>query len=113
MLTYINLMLLLSFPATPLIAQTDFWQQTNGPLGGSVNSFTINSNADIFAGTGGGVFRSTDNGDNWSAINTGLTNTRVLALAMNSNGDIFAGTRGGGVFRSSDNGDNWRQSIPA
>ncbi len=55
--------------------------------------------ATFFAGTDGGVFRSSDNGDNWSPINTGLTDTDVLALAFNSNGDIFAGTNGGGVFR--------------
>ena len=91
MLTYINLTLLLSFPATSLIAQTDFWQQTNGPSGATVNSLDINSNGDIFAGTdGGGVFRSRDNGATWSQINTGLTNTDVRALAINSSGDILA-----------------------
>jgi len=59
MLTCINLTLLLSFPATSLIAQTDFWEQTNGPFGGTVNSLGINSSGDIFAGTNGsGVFRS-------------------------------------------------------
>ena len=108
MLTYINLTLLLFFPATPVIAQANFWEQTNGPFGGTVNSLAINSNGEIFAGTVfGGVFRSSDNGGNWSAINTGLTDTRVRALAINSNGEIFAGTNGGGIFRSTDNGDNW------
>ena len=107
MLTYINLTLLLSFPATPVIAQANFWEQTNGP-GGNIRSLAINSNGDIFAGTTlGGVFRSTDNGDNWSPINTGLTTTAVLALAINGSGEIFVGTFSGGVFRSSDNGDNW------
>ncbi len=101
MLTCINLTLLLSFPATSLIAQTDFWEQTNGPFGGTVSSLAINSNGDIFAGTPfGGVFRSSDNGDNWTQINTGLTHTDVNALAINSNGEIFAGTQLGGVFRS-------------
>ncbi|MCH7676972.1 T9SS type A sorting domain-containing protein, partial [candidate division KSB1 bacterium] len=66
----------------------------------------INSSGDIFAGTAGGVFRSTDNGDNWSEINTGLANTDIRALAINSNDHIFAGTAGG-LFRSTDNGDNW------
>jgi len=59
MLTCINLTLLFFFPATSLMAQTDFWQQTNGPFGGAVKSLAINSSSDIFAGTsGGGVFRS-------------------------------------------------------
>ncbi len=110
---------------------TGFWQQINNGLTGSffVGALAINSSGDIFAGTtdgvagtkSAGVFRSSDNGDNWSQINTGLTNTIVLAppsiraLATNSRGDIFAGTSapgasfGGGVFRSTDNGDNWSQ----
>ena len=95
-------------------SQSNFWEQTNGPFGGNIQSLAINSNGDIFAGiVFGGMFRSTDNGDNWTAINTGLTNTRVHgALAINSNGDIFAGTIGG-VFRSTDNGDNWTAIKPA
>ena len=59
MLTAINLTLLLFFPATQVIAQTNFWEQTKGPFGGTVNSLALNSNGDIFVGTaGGGVFRS-------------------------------------------------------
>ena len=66
-------------------------------------ALAINNSGDIFAGTlfggaAGGVFRSSDNGDSWSQINTGLTNTSVSALAVNSSDDIFAGTNGG-VFR--------------
>ena len=118
MLTYINLTLLLSFSATPLIAQTDFWEPINtGLTDTGVFAFTINSGGDIFAGTvGSGVFRSSDNGDNWNAINTGLTfpgtivTPGVFALTINSSGDIFAGSSGAGVFRSSDNGDTWSQT---
>jgi hypothetical protein len=92
-------------------AQTNFWQQTNGPYGGIIEALTINNDGHIFAGTYyGGVFRSTDNGNHWSPINTGLTNLFINALAINSAGHIFAGTFfGGGVFRSTDNGDTWRQ----
>ena len=85
---------------TPSAPDTDtsFWQQT-GLTNTIVFALAINSSGDIFAGTrGDGVFRSTNNGDSWSAINTGVTNTVVFALAINSSGDIFAGT-GGGVFR--------------
>ena len=54
----------------------------------------------------GSLFRSTDNGNNWTAIDTGLTNTFVNALATNGT-YVFAGTSGGGMFRSADNGNNW------
>ena len=53
-------------------------------------------------------FRSTDNGDNWTPVINGLTNTYVLGLAINSHDDIFAATYDY-VFRSTDNGENWVQ----
>jgi hypothetical protein len=61
---------------------------------------TGNDREDVFAGTsGGGVFRARGpDAGTWSAINSGLTNTEVHALAINGNGDVFAGTandRGG------------------
>ena len=66
-----------------------------------VTSLAINSTDQVFAGTHcDGVFRSTDNGDIWTEINSGLTNTFVEALAINSSGHVFAGTIRGGVFRS-------------
>ena len=90
------------FMSSPGYSQ-NFWQQTNGPFGGGVQVLASNSSGDIFAGTRiGGVFRSTDNGDTWRPVNTGLAATFVRTLAINSSGDIFAGTFGGGVFRSAE-----------
>ena len=74
------------------------WIQTNGPYGGYIISIAI-SGTNIFAGTdGGGVFFSSDNGANWTAVNNGLTNTNVHSLAI-SGTNIFAGTDGGGVWK--------------
>jgi len=102
-----SLLFLFGGLANTKVAAQNFWEQTNGPYGGTVLSFVINANAHIFAGTnGGGIFRSADNGENWIKVNTGLTNTFVSALAINSKRHIFAGTRGG-VFRSTNNGDTW------
>jgi uncharacterized protein (TIGR03437 family) len=84
------------------------WAQTSGPGGGNCLAFAVQGKS-VFAGTiGGGVFRTTDNGVNWTQVNNGLTNTNVFALAM-SGTTLFAGTRLGGVFRSTDNGANWIQ----
>ncbi|MGE5449494.1 MAG: T9SS type A sorting domain-containing protein, partial [Bacteroidales bacterium] len=67
----------------------------------NVSSLAINSGGHIFAGTyEGGVFRSTDNGENWTPINAGLTNPMVSSLGVSPSGHIFAGTTGSGVFRS-------------
>jgi hypothetical protein len=55
----------------------------------------------VYVGTeGGGVFMSTDGGDHWTAINDGLMNLRVYALAMDPQNPhtIYAGTVAGSVF---------------
>ena len=67
----------------------------------SVVSLCTNPNGDLYAGTpGDGVFRSTNNGASWSAVNSGLTNLFVYALAVDSSRYVYAGTAGGGVFRT-------------
>src|SRR5690554_1998241 len=86
------------------------WEQTNGPFGGDIRSLTVSSNGYVFAGTkGGGVLRTTNDGEEWVKVNSGLTGMDVHALAVNSNGHIFAGALDGGVFRSTNNGGSWTQ----
>jgi ligand-binding sensor domain-containing protein len=91
----------LSTNTNPLHAR---WIQTYGFYDG-VHTFAV-SGTNLFAGTEGGVFLSTNNGASWSAVNTGLNNTNVRALAVYGT-NLFAGTYGGGVFRSTNNGTNW------
>ena len=74
----------------------------------------MNSGGDIFAGTFyGGIYRSTDDGENWTAVNNGLTGLYIPALAINASGQIFAATWDvkacTGIFRSTDNGDSWTE----
>jgi hypothetical protein len=73
------------------------WVQTNGPYGGMIISFAV-SGTNLFAGTGDGVFLSTDNGTSWTIVNNGLTSTNVSALAV-SGTNLFAGTASAGVWR--------------
>jgi hypothetical protein len=40
------------------------------------------SDAYVFAGTDSGVYVSTNNGDTWTAANTGLPNTRITSLCV-------------------------------
>ncbi len=92
------------------------WPASDYAGGGeNINSFTILGD-EIFAGTGHGVFRSTDNAMSWSAANFGLSYgsydsiyghaPQVMRLATMGT-VLFAGTTGGGVFRSVDDGDSW------
>ena len=50
---------------------------------------------------GGGVFRSTDAGGSWSAVNGGLTDLTVFGLAIDPSDPrtLYAGTPAG-VFRT-------------
>lgn len=61
------------------------------------------------AAEGGGIFKSTDQGGNWVAINRGLGSWQVLALAEvpGADGLLLAGTSGG-LYRSQDAGKSWQ-----
>src|SRR5262249_52906074 len=54
----------------------------------------------LYAGTTGGVFKSTNAGTNWAAMNAGLTSSNVLSFAINPVMPltVYAGTDGNGVF---------------
>ncbi len=72
-------------------------------------SLAINSSGYIFAGTGGGVFLSTDNGTNWTQINNGLTNTTHSVLLQSIQAAMCLPELKEGVFLSTDNGTNWTE----
>jgi len=81
------------------------WIQTNSPMHVNILSFTANNN-NLYVGTdGNGIYCSNDNGTSWTAINSGLTNYYVPALAICGN-KIIAGTIGG-VFLSNIADTNW------
>jgi len=63
-----------------------------------------------YAGVAGGVYKTTDGGMSWTAVNSGLTDTSILALAIDpANGQtMYAGTYYGGVFKTINGGANWK-----
>jgi photosystem II stability/assembly factor-like uncharacterized protein len=65
--------------------------------------------ATTYAATTEGLFKTTDGGNTWTALNSGLTITNVSALAINPTDSsiVYAGTRGGGVFKSTNAGSSW------
>ncbi|MDP4200783.1 MAG: hypothetical protein Q8922_12875 [Bacteroidota bacterium] len=82
------------------------WVRTRGPYGGSVSSL-VSDGATVYAGTGAGVFKSTDSGVSWSAtawLGLGLGNTWSLAL---DNRTLYAGTQDSGLYRSTNAGVTW------
>src|SRR6267143_4694893 len=82
------------------------------PISPHVYDFLV-SGTNLFAACpgDGGVSLSTDNGDSWAVMNSGLFSTEVYSLA-GIDTDLFAATMGGGVFRSTDNGANWTPANP-
>lgn len=79
------------------------WQGI-GLTGFSIQSIAINSENEIYVSgydaSGSSVYRSTNQGVNWTKIVEGLTSTDVFALAFDSLGYIFAGTFNQGLFKS-------------
>jgi hypothetical protein len=72
-----------------------------------INEFLIDGNGWYASAVAYGVFVSTDNGQHWTAMNTGLTEMQVRG--MGKSGDhLFVGTNGAGIFRST-SGGNWVQ----
>jgi hypothetical protein len=71
------------------------WVSANGPLGASAYSI-VKIGSDLYVGVGdGGVYKSTDGGDNWSQ--DGLFGKTVNELVSVS-GMIYAGTLSNGLY---------------
>ena len=99
---------LLIFPLNILLSQTNYWELTNGPYGGTINDYAIDSSGVIFGGTPNGVFRSTDSGITWSY--SGLQGNEVYSVCKSSSGVILAGAYRDQLYRSTNNGLNWQSS---
>jgi hypothetical protein len=89
----------------PTSIHAQWVEKNNGLWGGRVHAFAVDGD-NIFAGTEGGVFFSSNNGTTWTSRSTGLTSLRIRGLAIIGS-NIFAATYGGGVFRSTNYGINW------
>lgn len=87
------------------------WQYLGAPSGGYVTCFAEGPNNYLYAGTqNASVYRSTDNGVNWSSISNGLFNFNngIKCLSVTKNNIVFAGTYSA-LYRSSNNGDSWEK----
>ena len=86
------------------------WVQTSGGTGSNIQCFTV-KNTNVFAGydngvNSGGIIFSTDYGENWTNISTGLPSVKIMALTTLGN-NIFTSEYDGGVYISTDDGANW------
>src|ERR1700693_2047326 len=89
----------------------DRWAR-NGPEGGYILALAVNPSepATLYAAAyGGGIYRSTDAGETWKAINDGVTDYFVRSLAVDpaNPSTVYAGSDNGGLFKSVDGGESW------
>jgi photosystem II stability/assembly factor-like uncharacterized protein len=84
----------------------DFWERIYVPDSITVFSIVVDSTNSIYIGAmeGGGVYKSTDNGENW--IFCGLENKVIYSLTISDNGTIYAGSSCW-IYKSCNGGDSW------
>ncbi len=87
------------------------WVQTSGPDGGTAGAFAYDGYR-IYAGMQpGGVFISTNNGQNWQRSNSGLpAHASTISFLLVKDDLVFAVMYSPGVYVSSDSGNTWQQS---
>ena len=104
--------------ASSIFARSNFAKSTDGGAnwnltllpGGYVGALAIDpiTPSTLYAITGG-VFKSTDSGDNWTAINAGLPDVgtfTALAIDPTTPGTLYVGASYG-VYKSTDAGGTW------
>lgn len=87
------------------------WEPSgSGIIASSVNCFIEAPDGSVLAGTSGGIFHSSDFGNNWISSSNGLSIPFDTILCFTTNGPrIFAGTNQS-VYYSDDNGTSWFSS---
>jgi len=100
-------------PRDPQIVYASLWEETLGPW----------EDANGYAGTGGGLFKSTDGGSTWTQLKNGLPDKlvqinvaiaasdpqRLYATLSTTSEGAYATGAGLGVYRSDDAGASWRK----
>ncbi|MES2678822.1 MAG: hypothetical protein V4635_03010 [Bacteroidota bacterium] len=77
------------------------------PLNNSnISEVFVNGTALYACVYGVGIYKTTDNGDNWTMVSNGLTNN-LIYNSVQKGSVLIVGTQGSGAFLSSDEGANW------
>ena len=92
------------------------WEAINNGLGGKLNVTQIRVDAEdankvFITLRSGGIFKSTDGGDNWTEITNNLPERNLASMDISrQNSDIiYVGTRFYGVWKTIDGGSSWSQ----
>ena len=80
------------------------WMSTSSGISNLLNHGILNVGTKLFLVGVGGVYKSEDNGDNWTAA--GLTGTDVRSIAAMQD-TLYIGTLNSGIYKSTDWGGDW------
>jgi hypothetical protein len=100
--------LFLVVPFFSIVAHAQ-WMRTSGPADTSIMCLAVHG-ANLFAGTSNGVYRTTDNGDRWTRVSSGILEPYIKSI-VTMDADIFIATIGNkgfsAVYRSTNEGESW------
>jgi photosystem II stability/assembly factor-like uncharacterized protein len=90
--------------SNPDVLYASMWEARQGPW----------EFGNVYAGTHGGIFKSTDGGKNWNKLTQGLpaVEQAYVAIAPSNPRRLYSAAASGrevGIYRSDDAGDNWRR----
>ncbi|HSP89098.1 MAG TPA: T9SS type A sorting domain-containing protein [Ignavibacteriaceae bacterium] len=105
-----RLLCIIFISAFNLLSQP-FWNAGEGPYGGTLLEFAFNSQGHIYGAGYNGLFKSTNNGQDWESVSpqTFLNFFQVNSVAIDQLDNIYAGTFLG-IFKSTDNGVTFNPS---
>ena len=95
----------LFFLSTSVSAQLS-WQATNSETAYPIATFS-SLDTILYIGTlGGGIYKTHDEGESWTACNNGLSDFTITSLVW-QNDNLYAGTYEGSIYLSQDHGTTW------
>jgi photosystem II stability/assembly factor-like uncharacterized protein len=85
------------------------WQRAHTGMTDTNITTIVSSGTDLFATSYSGIlYRSTDNGEHWAAVNAKMSTSYYNVLSLAAIGStVFAGTDNGHIVRSTNTGEHW------
>lgn len=104
---YRKIIFTLAFMILVLISKAEAqWKEINNGLSGTEVTAIFKYNNTLFAGTNNGLYKSQDDGNNWSKINSKIPSGKITSIT-NLNNKLILSVYDKGIYISSDMGNTW------